>query len=67
MSICAKIHEMFNNCERFSFPFDTEKISQNGIYVLFEKKERGHELDRIVRVGTHTGERQLRSRLNSTF
>ena len=39
----------------------------NGIYVLFEAGEEGHEGDRIVRVGTHTGQDQLRSRLKQHF
>lgn len=65
--MCTKIHEIFNNLKRFSFPFNAKKIPNNGIYVLFEKKERGHGLDRIVRVGTHTGEKRLRSRLKEHF
>jgi len=67
MNICAEIHKIFHRLERFSFPFDTEKIPYNGIYVLFDKSEYGHELDRVVRVGTHTGDKQLRSRLQQHF
>jgi len=43
------------------------RIPKNGIYLLFEKGERGHGSNRIVRVGTHTGEGQLRSRLKQHF
>ena len=64
---CEKLHELFNNLKRFSFPFDEKDIPKNGIYILFEKGERGHELDRIVRVGTHTGKDQLPSRLRQHF
>jgi hypothetical protein len=67
MNICAGIHKLFNHLERFSFPFETEKIFYNGIYILFEKHEYGHGLDRIVRVGTHTGKKQLRPRLQQHF
>lgn len=35
--------------------------------MLFEKGESGHGGDRIVRVGTHTGRNQLRSRLQQHF
>ena len=56
---CEKLHELFNNLKRFSFPFDEKDIPKNG--------ERGHELDRIVRVGTHTGKDQLPSRLRQHF
>ncbi|MBW8038880.1 MAG: hypothetical protein FVQ85_02645 [Planctomycetes bacterium] len=67
MNICTEIHKIFNCMERFSSSFDKEKIPYNGIYVLFEKHEYGHGLDRIVRVGTHTGEKQLSSRLQQHF
>ena len=59
---------MFNKMERFTFPFDKQSIPENGIYILFEKGEKAHNgLDRIVRVGTHTGVNQLRSRLFQHF
>ena len=66
-SICNALHGLFNGIERFKFPFDSSRIPQNGIYVLFELEERAHNLDRIVRVGTHTGNGQLPSRLKQHF
>jgi len=65
--ICSEIHHLFNGMQRFSFPFSDNEIPKNGIYVLFEKGEKGHGGDRIVRVGTHTGVDQLRSRLKQHF
>ncbi len=65
--ICKEIHELFNSMKRMTFPFDEKNIPKNGIYVLFEKGERAHNIDRIVRIGTHTGENQLRSRLKQHF
>jgi len=65
--ICEQLHKIFNNSKRISFPFNDEKIPFNGIYILFEKGEQAHEGDRIVRIGTHTGENQLRSRLKQHF
>ncbi len=65
--ICHSIHQLFNGMQRFSFPFNDSEIPKNGIYVLFEKSEVGHDVDRIVRVGTHTGTNQLRSRLKQHF
>jgi hypothetical protein len=44
-----------------------EAIPYNGIYIMFEKGEIGHEGDRIVRIGTHTGDKQLRSRICQHF
>ena len=64
---CEKLHKLFNNQERFYFPFNKEKIPKNGIYILFEKNEKAHSVDRIVRVGTHTGENKLVSRLSEHF
>ncbi len=56
MSIeCKDIHKIVNELERHNFPFDESRIPRNGIYVLFQKGEYGHEQERIVRIGTHTG------------
>ncbi len=69
MTLTYKLHTLFNEKYRFSFPFKDKitEIPRNGIYVIFEKGETFNDIDRIVRVGTHTGENQLRSRLNQHF
>ena len=64
---CEKIHNLMSCLERHGFPFDESKIPPNGIYILFEDGEEGHQVERIVRVGTHTGSNQLRSRLRQHF
>ena len=64
---CHKLHEIFNGLNKFNFPFNENDIPLNGIYVLFEKGEIAHNLNRIVRIGTHTGDNQLRSRLKQHF
>ncbi len=64
---CSQLHQLFNNMKRHSFPFREEEIPKNGIYILFEKGEKGHEGERIVRIGTHTGQDQLPSRLRQHF
>ena len=64
---CVAIHKLAWELERHRFPFDESKIPRNGIYLLFQLGEEGHEGDRIVRVGTHTGDNQLRSRLKQHF
>jgi hypothetical protein len=43
------------------------EIPNNGIYIVFENGEKYGVLDKIVRVGTHTGDKKLRSRLNQHF
>jgi len=58
---------MLADRRRFGFFFQEASIPRNGIYVLYESGELGHGSDRIVRVGTHTGDNQLRSRLRQHF
>ena len=66
---CHLLHRWFNSNKRFKFPFskDLDFIPKNGIYIIFENDEKYNGLDRIVRIGTHTGINQLRSRLNQHF
>jgi len=64
---CEALHRLINGLERHRFPFDDRRIPENGIYVLFEEGEAGHGEERIVRIGTHTGHGQLRSRLRQHF
>jgi len=66
-SSCHKLHELFNNIERIHFPYDEKSIFKNGVYILFENGEYAHGMDRIVRVGTHTGADQLQSRIKQHF
>jgi len=40
---------------------------RNGIYIMFQKGETYHDMDRIVRVGTHRGQDRLRKRLKDHF
>lgn len=65
--ICDLLHKLARQQEMFVFPFEPNRIPRNGIYFLFETDEKGHNGDRIVRIGTHTGQNQLRSRLNQHF
>ena len=64
---CHTIHQWFNGMKKHSFPFNEQEIPPNGIYILFEKGEFAHSTNRIVRIGTHTGNNQLRSRLFQHF
>lgn len=65
--ICQRLHDIFNARPRLRFPFDKNQIPMNGIYVLFEKREYAHNQERIVRIGTHTGDNNLRNRLHEHF
>ena len=64
---CAAVHALARGLARHRFPVDPDAIPENGVYLLFEEGERGHGGDRIVRIGTHTGQYQLRSRLAEHF
>src|SRR3989338_8228293 len=64
---CNHLHNLFNSLPKHKFPFNINEIPLNGIYILFEKNELAHNTNRIVRIGTHTGNNQLRSRLNQHF
>ena len=64
---CNTIHQWFNRMKKYCFPFNENEIPKNGIYILFEKEEFGHLTDRIVRIGTHTGNNQLCPRLYQHF
>ena len=64
---CSLIHTLGWALPRHRFPFDQAAIPHDGIYFLFQDGERAHGGERIVRVGTHNGEAQLRSRLQQHF
>ena len=65
--LCLALHAIAWKKNRKGFPFEPSAIPSNGIYLLFEKGEKGHGKDRIVRVGTHRGEDNLLSRLREHF
>lgn len=65
--VCEELHQIANQLPRYYFPLDKEKIFKNGIYILFEKGEKAHNLDRIVRIGTHSGNNNLYNRLKEHF
>jgi hypothetical protein len=67
VTVCEALHEWANSLPALRFPFADATIPLNGIYVLFEYGEVAHGTNRIVRVGTHTGTGQLRSRLRQHF
>lgn len=60
---CDLIHKFSNSLPRYSYPFDINKLPKNGVYFFFEKEETYKDMDRIVRVGTHTGDGNLPTRL----
>jgi len=66
-NICEKLHLIANKLPRYYFPFEKDEICKNGIYILFEKGEKAHKSERIVRISTHTGDNNLHNRLKEHF
>ncbi len=66
-SECSIVHRLVTELQEHSFPWQESQIPSNGIYIVFEKGEHGHGGNRITRIGTHTGDNQLRSRLKQHF
>src|SRR5262245_44826974 len=67
MTFCPDLHRLVRPGTLHTFPFESARLPLNGIYVLFERGEECHEGNRIVRVGTHTGDNQLQSRMLQHF
>lgn len=65
--VCGALHQWLSQRTAFGFPYPTAEVPRSGIYVLFEVGEAAHGANRIVRIGTHTGDNQLRSRLTQHF
>lgn len=61
---CAILHQWANRLPRYNAGNFEGRIPGNGIYLVFEAGERAHGCDRIVRVGTHTGNDNLAKRIN---
>lgn len=61
--LCQFLHSKLQNLPRYSDGFDLKSIPQNGLYFLFENGELAHDGERIVRVGTHTGQNNLPKRI----
>src|ERR1035437_2198440 len=60
---CAALHLIVRGLKRHRFPVDISQIPKNGLYFIFESGEAGHAGNRIVRIGSHTGNANLAARL----
>ena len=61
------LHMLFNGLPRFDWTMIDQIPYKNGIYIMFEKGESYHSMDRIVRIGTHRAQDHLRERLKDHF
>jgi len=64
---CKKLHDLTYKWRHFGFQDDFACLPDDGVYSLFERGEVAHGCDRIVQVGSHTGEKQLVARLKQHF
>lgn len=62
-----QLHHIFNSLPKHSFPLHKNNLPSNGIYILFEHAEKFNQFDRIVRIGTHTGNGRFVTRLKDHF
>jgi len=67
MTDYEKLHILFSDLKKFTFPYNETQISKNGIYILFENGEYFKGLDRVVRIGSHTGNNRLFTRINEHY
>ena len=64
---CGRLHSLARSRPRWHAPFEKSHLPTDGLYLVFERGEQAHGGDRIVRVGSHTGNGTLHSRLNEHF
>lgn len=66
-AVSASVHQILAALPPQRFPVSRRDVPPDGIYLLYETGETalvdGEELDRVVGVGTHTGEGRLARRL----
>jgi len=64
---CHIIHSIFNGMQRLSWHDINTIPFSNGIYIMFETGEKYAGMDRIVRIGTHRADNNLKERLRDHF
>ena len=67
MNKCFELHKLFNGMKRYNYKnIDTIPFN-NGVYIFFGENEKYNGMDRIIRVGTDTGQNNLKSRMKQHF
>lgn len=66
-TMCNRLHKLFCSMPRYTWNQISQIPFTNGIYIIFEKGEQYHGMERVVRVGTHTSSDRLRTRLSDHF
>jgi hypothetical protein len=65
---CKELHQICSKLPKYKCgDLNRKTLPKNGIYIVFEEGELAHGVNRIVRVGTHTGQDNLPARLIEHF
>ncbi len=67
MTVYDKLTLLFNREKRHRFPYKENEIAKNGIYIMFENAEKHGNIDRVVRIGSHTGPNRLFARIDEHY
>lgn len=67
MNKCFELHKLFNSMPRYKFNTIDNITFNNGVYIFFGENEKYEDMDRIIRVGTDTGQNNLKSRMKQHF
>ncbi len=65
-ALCKALHEAFTRLPQWDWTKRIELIPDSGVYLVYEVGERwghGGDYQRVVRIGSHTGQGRLRSRI----
>lgn len=60
---CNQLHKNVSNLPVINHDQVNDKIKKDGIYFIVDRNENSHSHNRIVRIGTHTGEGNLYQRI----
>ena len=66
-TLCDQLHRLFCAMPRYTWDQISQIPFANGIYIIFEKGEQYHGMERIVRIGTHTSTNRLKAHLLDHF
>ncbi|MBF0565030.1 MAG: hypothetical protein HQK89_07300 [Nitrospirae bacterium] len=68
--LCIWLHEQLAQLPLIRYPFNLDKLPNNGIYFFYEQGEHltiDENQLRIVRIGTHRGDGEFNSRINQHY
>ena len=54
------LHHLFNQLPRYRWTDIGDVPFESGIYIMYETDESFHDMDRIVRIGTHNADGRLK-------